>query len=57
VNIALDEEELDTHSTLRVLSENDESWELTLEDLIDNMREKPMSMNHTDLSRYLADIC
>lgn len=57
VNIALDEEELTLKSTMRILGEDDESWELTLRELIDNMREKPTSMSHTDLNRYLADIC
>lgn len=56
VNIALDEEELDTHSTLRVLSENDESWDLTLAELIEVMRDKPKSTSHVDLEWYLLDI-
>lgn len=56
VNVALDEEELNIHSTLRVLLENGDSLELFLSEFIEGMREKPASMSHTDLKWYLVDI-
>lgn len=56
VNIALDEEELDIHSILRVILENGQSLELFLSEFIEGMREKPASTSHTDLKWYLIGI-
>lgn len=56
LNIWLDQEELSSQSTLRVIWDNDESWEMSLEEFIEIMNEKPEWHSHRELLKYLQDI-
>ncbi len=55
VDIAVDEEELDGESTLRI-KQDDETWEVGLSEFIEAMHEKPKDMSHIELKHYLEDI-
>lgn len=55
VDIALDEEEFDETSTLRVMHDGD-AWEITLGEFIQAMQEKPANMSHIELKQYLEDL-